>query len=639
MDDEKSKIGELNETLYSRTRYKEEMGKRSPVRDVEGHSVEEGWNSPELDEMLKHERPAPKMSPFVKKLFLSALFFFIVATGAAVYVFLGGATFVSSKNVDISVLGPSIVPAGETLELGMSIINTNNADLKTATLTIQYPQGARNPSDTSQALTFATEDLGVIKAGSEITRNISLVLLGTIDETKEIKFSIEYTVEGSNATFYKDKIYEVTIGSAPITFNISSPSSVTSGEVFTTTIDVELSSDEVLKNVVVKAEYPYGYSVTSASPAATGDNNLWFLGDMSPGDKKTVTLRGRLIGEDNEQRTFRFYTGVSESSSGDVSPRIVLDSGLNTVSISRPSLGLDIAFQGQDVQMYVAPAGREVSVSIRYRNNFSERLLNPWIEVSLSGSALDRFSVKPNNNGFYDSLNSKVIWEISNSRGIQELNPGEGGQVTLTFSSLDGSELSGNVNDIALNIALSGTPVGAIGGNPISVSESRTVRIASQVNLTSFTRRTVGPFENTGPMPPKAEERSTYTIGLNVSNTRGDFRNAKVTAKLGPSVEWVGASSEGENISYQESSNTITWDIGELSSGAGFSSAARQAFFQVAITPSIAQIGTAPSLVTSIVFTGTDEATNETVTLTNPTLTTKLSGDPAFIQGDDIVVR
>src|SRR6185503_5512738 len=118
---------------------------------------------------------------------------------------------VSSKNVDISILGPTTISAGETLELGISISNTNNADLEVANLSIQYPQGARNPDNTAEALTYSKNELGEIKAGAETTRNLKMVILGAAGETREVKLSVEYKVKGSNATFYKDKIYEVTI--------------------------------------------------------------------------------------------------------------------------------------------------------------------------------------------------------------------------------------------------------------------------------------------------------------------------------------------------------------------------------------------------------------------------------------------
>src|SRR3989344_339668 len=236
---EKSKVDELSDTLYSRTRYENPLEERSAVRGVEMPEVEEEWQgSAKLDELLTHERTPAVTSPFMKKFFIFAALFFAIAVFIAGFVFFGGINFVSSKNVDINVVGLTLTSAGETLELGVTIENQNNTDLELANFSVQYPQGSRSAADTSQSLTYEKENLGVIKAGAETVRNVRFVLLGAAGETKEVKLSVEYKVKGSNATFYKDKLYELTIGTAPLSIKIESPRNVTSGEAFATKLTV-----------------------------------------------------------------------------------------------------------------------------------------------------------------------------------------------------------------------------------------------------------------------------------------------------------------------------------------------------------------------------------------------------------------
>ncbi len=639
-EEEKGRISELSDTLYSRTRYKNPLDKRTPVKELESPNVEEKWQTPELDGILEYERAVPAVNPLMKKIFVFALLFFIATILVAGFIFMGGANFVSSRNVDINVLGPTTISAGEVLELGVSVSNRNNADLELANLSIQYPPGSRSPDSTAESLTYTKNDLGIVSAGTEVIHNAGMVLFGSAGEIKEIKFSVEYKVKGSNATFYKDKIYEITIGEAPLTLTVENPSSVTSGGNFTTTVSVTLNATDVLKDVILKAEYPYGYSVLDTVPASIADDNIWALGDLSPGDKKTISIRGRLIGENEEERTFRFYVGVSDS--GSVSPnlKITLVSLLDTVAINRPSIGLNIAFNGENVPVYIAPATRPISTSVRFQNNLPDKLLNPRLEISLSGTALDKSSVVAGNNGLYDPGSSKIVWNLMNTLGNPELAPGESGQVTLRFSSLSGLSPAEGTHDITLNLSVTGVPVGAVGQRPITTTETRTVKISSQVNFSSRVLRSLGSFANYGPIPPKVGEETTYTVVFSIVNTQNEMTDAKVTARLGPSVNWLGAASvAGGNISYDPSSNTVIWDLGNLPSGAGFSSAAKEISFQVSLTPSTGQIGTAPNLVNSIIFSGRDTITGDVNTVNNPPLTTRLTSDPVFIQGDDIVVK
>jgi hypothetical protein len=637
-ESEKSKVQDLNDRLDSRTRYENPNDVRSTVREIETPEVEEKWQgSTELDTLLSRERMAPETSPFMKKFFVFAALFFVATVIIAGVVFFGGVNFVSSKNVDINVVGPTLTSAGQPLELGVTIENQNNTDLESVNFSVQYPQGSRNATDTSQTLTYVKENLGVVEAGKEVVRNIRFVLIGAAGETRQVKFSVEYKVKGSNATFYKDKVYDLSIGNAPVSIKIESPKDVTAGEIFSTKLTLQLNSNEVLKNVMLRADYPYGYTMSESTPDPVSSDNVWSLGDMAAGSTKTINIKGKLIGEDQDERTFRFYLGVSDN--GGVNPnfKTIIVSDQQTVGIDRPNVGLNISLNGESASSYVAPAGRSISTSIRYQNNLSEKLLNPKLEVRLSGVALDKSSVIVQNGGEYNGSSNRINWNIINSQGLAELSPGEGGSVLFSLASL--SNLLGNSGqEIGLQFILTGTPVG--GGPAVSVTETRTVKIASQVTLASAATYSIGSFANTGPIPPKAEQTTSYTIHWSMGNTQGDIANGKVTAKLGTNVEWLIAKSvASEDISYDEKTHTVTWNLGQLMQGTGFSTAEREVSFQVALTPSTSQVGIAPVLVSNIIFSGQEIATNKTITINNQSLTTKLPTDPAFIQGDDIVVK
>lgn len=638
-DEIKSRVDALSDKLYSRTRYRDPSTIRSDVHEVESADVSEKWDSPELNEVLARERVPQEVTPLMKKFFIFAMCFFGATLFIAGFIFLGGSNFVSSKNVDISVLGPTTVSAGEVLELGVTIENHNNTDLESVNLSVQYPPGARDPQDSAKALTFNKTEIGDIGAGDEAARNLSFILIGSTGEVRQIKFTAEYKIKGSNATFYKDKIYEVIIGDAPLTISVESPPSVTSGETFTTTVQLSLSSADLLKNVMLRAEYPYGFSVVSAEPEAISENNVWALGDFAPGTERTILIRGRLVGENQDERTFRFYAGVSDSGGFSSDFQSVIVSSQETISIERPSIGLNVSFNGESTPIYVAPAGREIATSIRYQNNLPERILNPSLEVDISGAALDNQSIQIYANGSLSQSTNNILWNIVNSSGASELLPGEGGSVSLSFASLAEAGLPTGNKDITLNFRLTGTPAGS-GNKSVTVSESRTVRIASQVSLATKVYYSIGPFKNSGPIPPKVGSDTTYTVVWNAGNTQSDIVDAKVTARLGNNVKFLSSQGiGGESVAYDEETNTLTWNIGNLTSGSGFSTSGREAAFQVVLTPTVGQVGTVPVLVNSINFKGRDTGTGTDVSVNNSPVTTRLNSDPAFIQGDDIVVR
>ncbi len=638
MTEDKSRVEQLSESLNSRTRYHDPSDTRSPVKPLDMPETEEKWQGGTLSEMLAHEREPAEVNPFMKRFFLFALLFFVATVGVATLVFFGGVNFISSKNVDIEVVGPTTVAVGQMMELGISIKNGNNSDLELANFSIQFPSGSRDPLDSGKALSYSRESLGLIKAGSESARNVRTVLIGASGETKEFKLSLEYKVKGSNATFYKDKLYQVTMGEAPLSLSIESPSSVTSGDSFTTTLSVTLNSTEVLKNVMLRAEYPYGFSLSSAVPSAISENNVWSLGDLSPGTTKKIQLKGILIGENQDERTFRFYLGASETEGLSPNFKTVILSSQETISIERPSIGLSVVFNGDNSQTYVTPAGRAISTTVRVKNNLPEKLINPQLEVRLAGTGLNKNSVTVYNGGVYSQSGSKINWNLSNSFGLTEFSPGEGGEAQFLFASLPEALSTGSGSEMSLQFILSGTPTGS--SKPISVTETRKVKIASQIVLSARAVRSIGPFENTGPIPPKVDQETTYTVLWSVVNTQTGLNSAKLTAKLGAKVSWVRDQGlPDEKVSYDEKTGVVTWNIGELESSSDVSSGTRNTSFQIKLKPSLSQVGTVPTLLGSIALSGVENIRGENVSVTAPALTTRISTDPAFIQGDDIVVK
>ncbi|MHB0978251.1 MAG: COG1361 family protein [Minisyncoccota bacterium] len=639
MPDDKSRVDEAQERLYSKTRYSAPTGERRTLGETETSEVKTDWPSQGIDELLSHERKPIEGHPIMKKIFISAIIFFFLAVGVAAYIYLGGGNFISSKNVDISVLGPTSVLAGEPVELNITVSNRNNADLEAVTMTIDYPKDTRSAEDVTQALERSKITIGSISSGKDFVQTQKAVLFGQKGEVQDINISIEYKVKGSNATFDKQKVYETVIGASPLDITIKKPSSITSGTSFNTTITVQANSDNVLKNVVVRGEYPYGYSALSTTPSATSaNNNFWILGDLAVGAKKTIVIKGILVGEDQAERTFRFYAGVSDVSASDKFGA-TLAAASETVSLNRPAIGLSLNINGDESNPYIAPVGSSVTANIKYQNNLPNTLLNTQVKVILSGATLDKFSVKPLNGGFYNSSDNSIVWDKSNYGSLASLEPGDNDSLSFSFASLSSLPMNTKNPEISFKVSVTGVASGNNSSDNVTSMDSRSVRIASQTALSSRSLYSRGVFKNTGPIPPKAEKQTTYTLILGLRNTQNDIDNPVVTATLGPNVKWVGAATSTENISYDSLNNVVTWTLNDLPAGTGFSTPIREAYIQVALTPSIGQIGSTPALLNNISFSGTDTFTDKTITLTNPPLTTLISTDPNFVQGDGIVVK
>src|SRR4029077_18207755 len=77
---------------------------------------------------------------------------------------------------------------------------------------------------------------------------------------------------------------------------------------------VTSNSSVVIKNSLIKIDYPYGFTYQSSNIGPLRDNSVWNLGDLKDGDKKKLIVTGVMLGQDLEDRSFRFSAGTQSSS-------------------------------------------------------------------------------------------------------------------------------------------------------------------------------------------------------------------------------------------------------------------------------------------------------------------------------------
>jgi len=162
------------------------------------------------------------------------------------------------------------------------------------------------------------------------------------------------------------------------------------------------------------------------------------------------------------------------------------------------------------------------------------------------------------------------------------------------------------------------------------------VELGSVVDVAGKVLRFSGPFNNMGPIPPKAGSQTTYSIVWTVKNSSNTVANAQVRTTLPPYVSFAGVSGT-EKITYDDTTRTVVWNLGDVRAGAGYTYAIRQGVFQIVLTPSISQVGQAPFLTGDITFSGEDRFAQMVITKTAPGPTTAFTEDTGFTKGMDII--
>lgn len=563
-----------------------------------------------------------------------ALVFFLAAAGAAAYLLLMGGNTISAQNIDLSVVAPSLVDSGKPAVIQYVISNRNQETLRLGSLVVTYPAGTRMAANMTQDLPQERLPVGDIPPGGQVIKTSSAVFFGAEGSAQAIRTTLEYRLSGSNAIFTKEGETSFIIGSSPISVSAAAPDEAISGQEFNMDLTVTSNATAPLKNVGLQAQVPFGWELRSAAPVADVGGVLWRLGDFMPGESKTVSLSGILTGSDGDTRVFHFQAGV-ESDLTAAALSVPLITSPLTITVRKPFISGLLSVEGKTGGTVSVPLGSGVHGEIAWQNNLPDDASHVVFTLKLSGMPLDTDSISTS--GFYDSSKSQVVWSEQTDSSLGTVAPGDRGRLQFGFKTLPPSVklLSNPFVNLALEIVAVRTGQGNVQETVTSAATMK-VKLASTVTLGVAAVHFVGVFKNSGPMPPLSSQTTTYTVLWTVKNSSNDVGNGVVKATLPPYVQFVGAGSD-TSISYDAASRSVTWNLGNIAIGTGYTAPARTAAFQISLTPSVTQRGQLPALTSEATFAGQDRYAGIAITASAVAPTTRLTEDPEFVQGMEMV--
>ena len=597
------------------------------------------WTLSPKDEKSFAGKLFMKSSAFKKFLTFSVIFF-LLAVGFAAYTFFVRGNTISNENIDMAILGNAFVAGGEELPLQIEVTNRNSSPLLLADLLIEYPKSSS--SDLASGNERLRVSLGSIPAGGVRNENAKITLFGGQGSIKPIKIILEYRIEGSNAIFVKEKEYQVTISSTPLNITLDAPTEASSNQDITFNIKSVLNATRPATKMMVKVDYPLGFQFGSAKPSPSLGNNIWSMGDLSPGSERDISITGKILdASDGEEKTFHIYSGT-ESAGNKSEIGVVFNSISHTLLIKKPFIEARLFVNGIYQQQYAVDEKTPLSGEIHWANNLDTQVNDLEIRAKISGNAVDRKKISVQQ-GFYNSSQNTIIWDKNSQSKFREVSPSEEGVEKFSISPLSLFTGSGILSEPTIYIDVSVVGKQPLEGNSVGEltnTESKTIRIISGVGFAGKALYFSGPFKNTGPIPPKVEQKTTYTISWSISNTANNISKVQVRTTLPPWVNFVGPiSPPAEDLIYDPSTKEIFWNIGNVKKGLGVTEGGREVSFQVELLPSFSQVGSAPVIVNDATLTGHDDFANVDVRVNKASLDTRLGSDPYFPATGDRVTE
>ncbi|MEJ0001607.1 MAG: hypothetical protein WDN09_00225 [bacterium] len=542
--DKLNRIEELKNKLFTKNYHAETKGLDD--FSLQKKSVPDAWAGKGAGTAGRAQYVAKKSA--YRKFFIFSIIFFVLALGYAAYMYFAGGNTVSNDNIDISVVGNAFATGGEEFPLVIGVTNRNSSPLELVDLVVEYPKGGS--SDATKDTERFRESLGTIAAGATKNDSLKVVLYGEQGSTREIKISVEYRVAGSNAIFVKEKPYDVSINSSPISLSMDAPAEISPNQELTFSVKEVLNATKPMDGILMKLDYPFGFQFESATPKPTYDDDVWDLGTLAPGADRTITITGKMIDVfDGEEKTFHVTSG-SQSSADKSVVGVVFNAIEHVVAIKKPFIEAKLYVNGVYQKEYASDTRTLITGEIRWVNNLDTPVNDVQVRATITGNALDRKSIDANG-GFYNSVDNAIIWDKNFRNQFAQIDPGASGSLVFRFSPLASVDM---LTDPAINIEISITGKQPLEGNAVkevNSTDSQIVRITSSLGLATKALYYSGPFKNTGPIPAGRGKRDDLYRRLEpfqhhqqhlpgkgdfVAAAMGAFRRHHFAGERGPQV-------------------------------------------------------------------------------------------------------
>lgn len=630
----RAKIDDMRARLYQR-------GTTPPQRTETNltdapQAVPEAWSDVETSSHNDAAAPEPVVAATNRRrtsatrrrirrtLVTLGVLFFLAALGISTVVMLFGNNSISAQNIAVTVNGPFTVSGGETVNMQIGVTNANAVPISAATIILNFPEGTRRVDDNS-LLFVERVALETIRAGETVNVPVSAIIFGEENSTQQINVSIEYRVEGSNATFFREaEPYEFKVSSAPVVLEAAGDLQVASGQETDITLIVSSNAQATVEDIVVTADYPAAFDYTVADPSPDRGQNTWRIDALEPGETTAIDIRGIFTGSERDELAMHFSVGAPTAEDP-----TQIASIFNTVStavvIERPFLDIELELNGETEPITVVEPGRGVNGQIRITNTLSDIIYDTEVVATLGGNALADPAITQTD-GFYDSLENTITWGPAANDRLVQINPGE--SVLLAFSLVpDESVTQTPVVTVSADVESRRVRESRV-PEQLSSSVEGTIQVASMPTLLSEARRTAGP------VPPKLNEVTSYTVSFLAETASNNLNTVTVTAVLPQYVNFTGGVSGTGDISYNNSNRTVTWQLDQVEVGQP-----AVASYTIDFRPSAAQVDRTPVLVDDQRLRAEDAFTGSVVRATQEAVTTEMSTELGFAPDNGRVIE
>ena len=556
----------------------------------------------------------------MKKIFIFIIILVVILALFGFWNYQRGGSF--SKDVlKLEILGPKEATIATDIEYIVKYKNIGNFRLEEAKLLFECPSGS-SECDLVEKEEFEEKGLQKkeifledIYPGQEKTLHFKTKLLGKGGEGKEAKAELTFKPKNLQAIYSVKTTSLTVIKEVPITFEFDLPSKIESGREVEFSLNYFSHLKEPLSDLRCLVDYPADFQFLESKPETTFSQNEWVIPLLGTLDGSRIKIKGKMSGEIGKGKIFKARLELWRDEK-----YILLKETEGVVEIIEPLI--HISQRINDSVDYIAKPGEELYYEIFFRNIGKSPFEKQFLTAELKGEAFD-FSTVNLLSGEYKPEKNLIIWEWQRVPYLKYLEPGEEGRVEFSIKLKEQFITQENGGVIVVKVDVP----------PIHEEFETKIKSGLEILQRGFFEDEI--FGNSGLLPPRVGQITTYTILWQAKNCCNKVKNVKVLGKLPAQVMLTGEFFPEEEISkffFDSESREISWQIGNL-----VSNSTKTLAFQISFSPTIFQKGKTPNVTEEAQITGDDDWTGENLQDFSPAINTTLPDDKSITEQMGII--
>ncbi len=562
----------------------------------------------------------------------SAIFFAIfglLAVGGAVWagIFFSRTSGFSGEGVVLTLQTEGELTSGSEEALVIRYQNRERIPLARASIILKTPEGfsligADQPSLEKNAWT-----IGSIAPGGEGELRVRGYVMRELEAALTFQAELNYKPADFNAEFQKVASHTAVVKDAALTLSATGTPEMTPGDEIAYVFDYENRSDRALENVRLLVDPLEGFIFETSKPKNDeGVEMQWTFPSIEAGAKASVTIRGTFSAASRGQKTLQARMGFSDNSK-----LIEVAKASTTTTVLKSNLDLAILVNGSN-KPPIASFGDTLYFSVRYENAGDVVLKDVAVSALLPSepagkTILDWVSLKDDLGG--KRVGSNMTWTKKELPALALLEPGDKGEIAFSAQLIRKPFADVSAPGYAIHAVAS-----ALIGKAGKTSGSRQVntapfdiRLQSDTSFQAYGRYFTedGVPIGSGPLPPKAGEKTIYRVTWVVQNSLHELTELTATTLLPQGSKWTGVERtvEAGSLSFDETGRKATWRLNRMPASVKSVSIN----FDVELTPEAEDAGKIVDITGDNKLEAFDKDVGTVILKTAPSIGTDLLGD------------